>query len=69
MAGSQREVEPVYPTDRGSTPRSKLPNSSCTLQPGLYVLTGAWDMKNNSLLMGTGVTLYGTCGSAATPSV
>ena len=35
-----------------------LPNSTCTLQPGLYVITGTWDMKNNTVLKGTGVTLY-----------
>jgi len=35
-----------------------LPNSTCTMQPGIYVITGTWDMKNNTKLMGTGVTLY-----------
>ncbi len=33
-------------------------NKTCTLKPGLYVISGTWDMKNNSLLAGTGVTLY-----------
>jgi Flp pilus assembly protein TadG len=46
-----------------------VPNSTCTLSAGLYVITGAWDLKNNSLLQGTGVTLYFTCGSAAVPVV
>lgn len=46
-----------------------LPNSSCTLTPGLYVLTGIWDMRNNTSLNGAGVTIYGTCGSSTTPRV
>lgn len=47
-----------------------LPNSTCTLLPGLYVLTGTWSMGNNTLLNGTaGVTLYGTCGTTATPTI
>lgn len=47
-----------------------LPNSICVLSPGLYVLTGTWGMGNNTLLQGTGgVTLYGTCGTPAAPSV
>ncbi|MFL6106223.1 MAG: pilus assembly protein TadG-related protein [Marmoricola sp.] len=46
-----------------------LPNSTCTLTAGLYVITGNWDFKNNTLLKGTGVTLYFTCGTAATPTV
>jgi hypothetical protein len=37
------------------------PNETCTLNPGLYVITGPWTMKNNSLFKGTGVTLYFTC--------
>ena len=45
-----------------------LPNSTCNLQPGLYFLTGTWDMHNNTLLKGTGVTLYGTCGTTAAPA-
>ena len=35
-----------------------LPNSRCTLQPGIYVITGSWGGKNKTLLAGTGVTLY-----------
>jgi Putative Flp pilus-assembly TadE/G-like len=35
-----------------------LPNSACALQPGLYVISGTWDMKENTVLSGTGVTLY-----------
>jgi len=35
-----------------------LPNSTCTLQPGLYVISGTWNMGNNTALSGTGVTLY-----------
>ena len=48
----------------------ELPNSLCTLSPGLYVLTGEWTMKNNTVLQGiTGVTLYGTCGTPSAPTV
>lgn len=35
-----------------------LPNGTCTLQPGLYVVRGTWGAKNNTVLNGTGVTLY-----------
>lgn len=44
-----------------------LPNSRCTLSPGVYFLTGLWGMQNNTLLEGTGVTIYGTCGTTTTP--
>ena len=47
----------------------ELQNSPCALSPGVYVLTGMWTMKNNTVLSGTGVTLYGTCGTSATPQV
>lgn len=47
---------------------TEIPNSTCTLAPGLYVLTGAWGNKNNTLLQGTGVTIYGTCGTPASPT-
>lgn len=47
----------------------ELPNSSCTLAPGTYVLTGKWTMKNNTVLKGNGVTLYGTCGTTAVRQV
>ncbi len=40
-----------------------IPNSACQLEPGLYVITGTWSMKNNSDLVGTDVTLYFTCGT------
>lgn len=37
----------------------EIPNKdTCTLSPGLYVITGTWSMKNGSRLAGTGVTLY-----------
>lgn len=45
-----------------------LPNSTCTLAAGVYFLTGVWDMHNNTLLRGTGVVLYGTCGTTAVPA-
>jgi hypothetical protein len=41
-----------------------VPKTTCTLSAGLYVVTGAWTMKNNSYLTGTGVTLYVTCAQA-----
>jgi Flp pilus assembly protein TadG len=46
---------------------------TCTLSPGLYVIAGSsavWDLAGNSstLLTGTGVTLYFTCGTPATPT-
>ncbi|MDP3968464.1 MAG: pilus assembly protein TadG-related protein [Nocardioides sp.] len=46
-----------------------FPKSTCTLAPGLYVLTGEWVLSNNSDLRGAGVTLYATCGTAAAPRV
>lgn len=47
----------------------EIPNEACTLDPGLYVVTGAWTMKNNTDLIGTGVTLYFTCGSPTSTHV
>jgi hypothetical protein len=47
----------------------EIPKDTCTLQPGLYVITGAWTEKNNSVLAGTGVTLYFTCGTKTAPHV
>ena len=40
----------------------------CALQPGLYVVTGGWNLKNNSNLTSLpgGVTLYFTCANATT---
>ncbi len=46
-----------------------FPNSTCTLQPGLYVITGQWDLGGNSALNATsGVTLFFTCGTTSTPT-
>jgi hypothetical protein len=47
----------------------EIPNEACTLDPGLYVITGAWTMKNNTDLIGSGVTLYFTCGTPDSPHV
>lgn len=50
-----------------------LRNRTCTLQPGLYVIAGGptttWDVAGNAstLLRGTGVTLYFTCGTSSAP--
>jgi len=41
----------------------------CTLNPGKYVIVGRWLLGNNSVLSGTGVTLYFTCGTVASPHV
>jgi len=68
LAGLTAKTEPCS-QGPGIYATLELPNSACTLSPGLYVLTGAWTMKNNTLLHGTGVTLYGTCGTTAAPSV
>lgn len=45
-------------------------NQTCTLQPGLYVITGTWDLQaTNSTIRSdptqTGVTLYVTCAQAS----
>jgi hypothetical protein len=46
------------------------PNQTCTLNPGLYVIVGAWEEKNNSAFVGAaGVTLYFTCGTTTNPHV
>ncbi|GAA4103522.1 hypothetical protein GCM10023066_52370 [Nocardioides kongjuensis] len=42
-------------------------NETCVLSPGLYVLTGTWDMGNNTVFRGTGVTLYVVCGTPTAP--
>jgi hypothetical protein len=50
-----------------------LRNTTCVLAPGLYVIAGGsgttWDMAGNdsTKLLGSGVTLYFTCGSAVLP--
>ena len=46
-----------------------IPNTTCNLQPGLYVLTGTWENGNNTLLRGTDVTIYATCGTPTAPQV
>jgi hypothetical protein len=50
-----------------------LRSKTCTLQPGLYVVAGSsavWDMSGNATtqLLGSGVTLYLTCGTPTTPT-
>lgn len=41
-----------------------FPNSTCTLQPGLYVVTGVWSFTGGAMLDATsGVTLYFACGT------
>ncbi|MBM7519575.1 pilus assembly protein TadG-related protein [Nocardioides nitrophenolicus] len=41
---------------------------TCTLAPGLYVLTGTWSMGNKTVLKGTGVTIYAACGTRTAPT-
>ena len=41
-----------------------LRGGTCELAPGLYVFTGTLDLAGNSTLIGDGVTLYFTCGTA-----
>ena len=41
--------------------------SDCVLEPGLYVITGKWELTGNQNLSGTGVTLYFACGSQPHP--
>lgn len=41
-----------------------FPGGTCTLQPGLYVVTGVWAFTGTTVLDATsGVTLYFTCGT------
>ena len=40
-------------------------NDNCALPAGLYVLTGTWGLRNNTVIRGTGVTLYATCGTTS----
>lgn len=47
--------------------RSFGSNETCVLSPGLYVLTGTWDMGNNTVFRGNGVTLYAVCGTPTAP--
>ena len=69
MVGLQAKTDPCT-QGPGRYGAVNLPNSVCNLSPGLYVLTGTWGMGNNTLLKGIGgVTLYATCGTAATPTV
>ena len=42
-------------------------SADCTLQEGLYVITGDWALTGNDDLTGTGVTLYFTCGTQSSP--
>ncbi len=45
-----------------------FPNATCTLAPGLYVITGEWSLTGSAGLDATaGVTLYFTCGDTSDP--
>ena len=41
--------------------------ADCVLEPGLYVVTGDWELAGNENLSGNGVTLYFTCGTQPSP--
>jgi Flp pilus assembly protein TadG len=41
--------------------------SSCTLSPGLYVISGSTKLAGQHDILGTGVTLYFVCGTYPTP--
>ena len=41
--------------------------AGCVLQPGLYVVTGDWELAGTDSLTGSGVTLYFTCGTQVSP--
>jgi Flp pilus assembly protein TadG len=59
--GLSAKTDPCSATSTGgpgSYGSFEVPKTTCNLQPGLYVISGAWTMKNKSLLTGTGVTLY-----------
>jgi Flp pilus assembly protein TadG len=46
-----------------------FPTGTCVLQPGLYVITGEWDLSGLAGLDATsGVTLYFACGSTSVPT-
>jgi hypothetical protein len=70
--GLTARTNPCNPVASGGGPgyygAFSLPNSTCNLLPGLYVITGTWDQKNNTDLVGPGVTLYFTCGSGTVPA-
>ena len=63
----------TYPCGTGSThgpgiyASRNFPNGTCTLQPGLYVVTGLWDMSGTTTVTGAGVTLFFTCATAGVP--
>jgi len=44
-----------------------FPGGACPLQNGLYVLTGDWKLGNKTVLTGSSVSLYATCGTSTTP--
>lgn len=71
LAGTSTLVARTNPCTQGPGRYNavNLPNGACALTPGLYVITGLWDFKNNTNVTGTGVTLYFTCGNATSPVV
>ena len=42
-------------------------NDPCALQPGLYVITGTFDLSGNATITGSGITLFFTCSTSGVP--
>ncbi len=54
--------------DPGTYPSITVDSGTLSLNPGTYVITGAFEVTGGSTALGTGVTLYFTCGTAGTPT-
>lgn len=72
MTALTRQTSPTdqCPTVPGIYAGRQLRGKTCTLSPGLYVVTGGiWDLAGNSAtqLNGTGVTIYLTCSTSGQP--
>ena len=72
MSGLSVKTDPCGPGSThgpGIYGSRNLRNMVCTLQPGVYVVVGTWDMAGNAttLLTGAGVTLYFACGTTSSP--
>ncbi len=67
-AGGSAKADPC--TDGpGTYGAMSMSSGSCTLQPGLYVITGEWSLAGGaSLDASSGVTLYFVCGTPGAPT-
>lgn len=62
------KADPCQPYPLGGPGRYNGYSSSCSaLAPGVYVITGEWKFTGSENLIGNGVTLYFTCGTASAP--